>query len=104
MAKYECYECNEEAATRLTAADLFLHHSQGILTPVSIQAVVENDLLRLPSGVHLPDGTWVRIEVLPPFEGPSGWPVGYFQETVGRFEGERFDRLSQGELPQIVSW
>jgi hypothetical protein len=104
VAKYEFYECNEEAATRLMAADLFLHPYRGMVRGVSIQAVVENDLVRLPSGVHLPDGTRVRLEVLPSFKGPSGWPDGYFQETAGRFEGERFDRPSQGELPLPVSW
>ena len=104
VAKYEFYEFNEEATTRLTAADLFSHPYQSMVWVVSIQAVVENDLVRLPSGVHLPDGTRVRLEVLPPFEGHSGWPDGYFQETAGRFEGERFDRPSQGELPQPVSW
>jgi hypothetical protein len=75
-----------------------------MLCIVSIQAVVENDLVRLPSGVHLPDGTRVRLEVLPPFMGPSGWPDGYFQETAGQFETERLDRPSQGELPQPFSW
>jgi hypothetical protein len=104
VAKSEFYECNEEAATRWMAADLFLRPYWSMLWVVGIQAVVENDLVRLPSGVHLPDGTRVRLEVLPPFEGPSGWPDGYFEETAGRFEGERFDRPSQGELPQPVSW
>ena len=71
---------------------------------VSIQAVVENDLVRLPSGVHLPDGTQVRLEVLPRFDSLTGWPDGYFKETAGFLEGEPFDRPSQGEVPQPVSW
>ena len=71
---------------------------------VSIRAVVENDLVRLPSGIHLPDGTQVRLEVLPRFNSTTGWPDGYFKETAGVLEGEPFDRPTQGELPQTVSW
>ena len=29
---------------------------------VSIVAIVENDIIKLPPGVHLPDGTMVRVE------------------------------------------
>ena len=31
---------------------------------MSITATVEGDTIKLPSGVHLPDGTQVRIEAL----------------------------------------
>ena len=71
---------------------------------MSIQAVVQNDLVRLPSGVHLPDGTWVRLEVLPRLEDSGGWPDGYFRETAGLLQGEPFERPSQGAAPQSVSW
>ena len=77
-----------------------LEHSKD----VSIQAVVQNDLVRLPSGVHLPDGTQVRLEALPRFDSLTGWPDGYFKETAGVLEGEPFDQPSQGEVPQPVSW
>ena len=31
---------------------------------MSITATVENDTIKLPAGVHLPDGTTVRIEAI----------------------------------------
>ena len=71
---------------------------------MSIQAVAENDLVRLPSGVHLPDGTLVRLEVLPRADAFTGWPVPYFEETAGVLEGEPFDRPTQGETPKPASW
>ncbi len=33
---------------------------------MSITAIVENDIIKLPPGVHLPDGTMVHIEAEPP--------------------------------------
>ena len=36
--------------------------SSGIVAGMSITAVVENDTIKLPPGVHLPDGTEVSIE------------------------------------------
>lgn len=71
---------------------------------VRIQAIVENDLVRLPIGVHLPDGTPVRLEVLPRFEVLQGWPLGYFEGTAGAFEGEVFDCADQGEIPAPKRW
>ena len=40
---------------------------------MSITATVENDTIKLPAGVHLPDGTTVKIEEIPePERQPSG--------------------------------
>ena len=40
---------------------------------MSITATVENDTIKLPSGVHLPDGTTVKIEALAePVRQPPG--------------------------------
>ena len=71
---------------------------------MTIRAVVENDLVRLPVGVHLPDGTAVRLEVLhrteelcEAGEEPKGWPAGYFEETAGVLQSEPFDRPEQGQ-------
>lgn len=80
------------------------YRSRGSIEGVSIQAVVENDLVRLSSGVHLPDGTLVRLEVLPRKEGATGWPTRYFEETAGIFEGEPLDKGTQGETPEPASW
>ena len=88
----------------LRAWKLVFYRFSNRLLDVSIQAIVENDLVRLPSGVHLPDGTRVRLEVLPRFEALKGWPDGYFRETAGLLEGEPFERPPQGEVPQPVSW
>ena len=41
---------------------------------MSITATVENDIIKLPPGVHLPDGTRVRVEPEEPAgEGALGW-------------------------------
>jgi len=40
---------------------------------VSITATVENDAIKLPAGVHLPDGTTVRVE---PLTEPSSESFG----------------------------
>ena len=32
---------------------------------MSINATVEKDMIKLPAGLHLPDGTPVRIETMP---------------------------------------
>ena len=41
---------------------------------MSITATVENDTIKLPPGVHLPDGTRVRVEPEPPAaESALGW-------------------------------
>ncbi len=95
---------SREEGRHPSPCELVFHPASGHSSTVRIQAIVENDLVRLPSGVHLPDGTRVRLEVLPPPETPSGWPDGYFSETAGQLEGERFDRPPQGELPQPASW
>ena len=38
---------------------------------MSITAIVENDTIKLPPDVHLPDGTKVKIE--PALETEAGW-------------------------------
>ena len=35
---------------------------------MSITAIVENDTIKLPAGVHVPDGTKVSIETVPATE------------------------------------
>lgn len=34
----------------------------------------------------------------------NGWPEGYFAEHAGSLAGERFERETQGELPDGESW
>jgi hypothetical protein len=52
---------------------------------MSITATVENDSIRLPAGIHLPDGTEVRVEVrqLP----GAKLPEKTFGERYARFIG-----------------
>ena len=40
--------------------------SSGIFEGMSITAIVENDTIKLPPGLHLPDGTEVCIETKAP--------------------------------------
>ena len=44
------------------APDVAIPGSNAILPPMSITATVENDTIKLPPGVHLPDGTTVTVE------------------------------------------
>ena len=50
----------------------------GIFPPMSITAIVENDTIKLPPGMHLPDGTEVRIET----EAPAGRSVAERYATL----------------------
>lgn len=82
---------------------------------MQILAKVENDTIRLPAGVHLPDGTSVRVEVDADAEAEAkaaaeaawvespeggGWPKEYFARTFGALEGEPLERPAQG----MVGW
>ena len=67
---------------------------------MSITATVENDMIRLPANVHLPDGTKVRLDPIVPIEPGRGWPAGYFARTAGMLAGERFERAEQGTAEQ----
>ena len=66
---------------------------------MSITAIVENDIIRLPAGIHLPDGTAVRLDIGGTDEPASQWPTGYFERTAGALSGEPMERPAQGELP-----
>ena len=68
---------------------------------MQIFAKVENDTIKLPPGVHLPDGTTVRVEAESTAAAGQGWPPGYFESTAGALTGEPFERPPQGELRPI---
>ena len=65
---------------------------------MSITATVENDMIRLPADVHLPDGTRVRLEPIAPSQSCRDWPADYFARTAGKLAGERFERPEQGSV------
>lgn len=44
---------------------------------MSITATVENDTIKLPAGVHLPDGTKVSIETQPSVKEDSKWMLEF---------------------------
>ena len=71
---------------------------------MSITAIVENDTIRLPAGVHLPDGTAVRLDTGGAGEAASQWPTGYFERTAGVLAGERMERPAQGDSPVRDVW
>jgi hypothetical protein len=56
---------------------------------VSITATVQNDTIKLPQGVHLPDGTPVRVEPLS--DSPSETFAGRYAEFIGAIKGSRPD-------------
>ena len=64
---------------------------------MSITAIVQNDIIRLPVGLHLPDGTAVRLEIAHAGEPATRWPAGYFERTAGALAGEPMERPAQGE-------
>ena len=64
---------------------------------MSITAIVENDTIRLPVGIHLPDGTAVRLDIGGTGEPASQWPAGYFERTAGALAAEPMERPAQGE-------
>ena len=64
---------------------------------MSITAIVENDIIRLPVGVHLPVGTAVRLDIGDTGESASERPAGYFERTAGALAGEPMERPAQGE-------
>ena len=71
---------------------------------MSITAIVENDIIRLPLGIHLPDGTAVRLDIGDTDERASQWPAGYFDRTAGALAGEPMDRPAQSESPAREVW
>ena len=71
---------------------------------MSITATVENDMIRLPADVHLPDGTQVRLEPIPPSQPCQEWPAGYFARTAGMLTGECLERPEQGSVERREDW
>ena len=71
---------------------------------MSITAIVENDMIRLPAGLHVPDGTAVRLDIGDVGAAASQWPAGYFERTAGALTGERMERPAQGETPAREFW
>jgi hypothetical protein len=69
---------------------------------VSITAIVENDMIKLPPGIHVPDGTPVQVDLAEVCAGQ--WPVDYFARTAGAIAGERLERPEPGDLPQRNEW
>ena len=54
---------------------------------MSITATVENDTIKLPAGVHVPDGT--RVEITLPAQGAVAGQSFYeaAREYIGIFDG-----------------
>ena len=71
---------------------------------MSITAIVENDTIRLPAGIHLPDGTAVRLDIGGAGVAASQWPTGYFERTAGVLAGERMERPAQEDSPVREGW
>lgn len=61
---------------------------------MSITTTVEKDTIKLPDGIHVPDGTRVRLEIAT--AGASQWPSDYFERTAGALAGEPLERPAQG--------
>jgi len=73
---------------------------------------VQNGVVVLSEGVHLPEGQEVTVlaplpptSELPDIGGTPedrGWPPGYFENTFGSITDETFVRPPQGDLPKPV--
>ena len=59
---------------------------------MSITATVENDTIKLPPGVHLPDGTRVRVE---PEQRGEGSALGWMKEFAGSIDTLPADAAAQ---------
>jgi hypothetical protein len=64
---------------------------------MSITATVEKDTIKLPDGIHVPDGTRVRLEIAT--AGANQWPADYFERTAGALASEPLERPAQGDAP-----
>jgi hypothetical protein len=74
---------------------------------MTILATVENDIIKLPLGVHLQDGLQVRIETLlsdPDNAVSSRWSDDYFAKTAGAMVHEQFERPRQDPLETREVW
>ena len=69
---------------------------------MSITTIVEKDTIKLPDGVHVPDGTRVWLEIAT--AGASQWPADYFERTAGALAGEPLERTAQGDAPLREDW
>jgi hypothetical protein len=62
---------------------------------ITATGTVEKDTIKLPDGIHVPDGTRVRLEI--PTADASKWPADYFERTAGALAGEPLERPAQGD-------
>jgi predicted DNA-binding antitoxin AbrB/MazE fold protein len=69
----------------------------------TIHARFENGVFRPVESVDLPENAEVEFEPRLVAKKHT-WPDGYFQQTAGAFEGEIFERPSQGTLPDRGEW
>ncbi len=75
---------------------------------MSITAIVENDSIKLPPGVHVPDGTPVEIMVpggsaIEPVEGPLEWMKDFVGslDTLPADAAERHTDYAHGRKRRI---
>jgi hypothetical protein len=64
---------------------------------MSITAIVENDTIKLPAGVHLPDGTRVQIATADDAQEAPGaddplYRLAELAEPMGALSNEEIDR------------
>ena len=71
---------------------------------MSIIAIVENDTIKLPAGIHLPDGTKVQIEAQMPSKAKpwmelAGCLAGEARELarIGRVMDAEFEGINPGD-------
>ena len=65
-------------------------------------SLVEKGAIKLPDGIHVPDGTRVRLEI--EAAGANRWPADYFERTAGALAGEALERPVQGDAPLRGAW
>ena len=54
---------------------------------MSITAIVENNTIKLPADVHLPDGTKVEITAIPQPAPGGGNALAWMEEFIGCIDG-----------------
>jgi predicted DNA-binding antitoxin AbrB/MazE fold protein len=71
-----------------------------------VPAIFDAGVFRPLEPVDWPNGTRAEVTLVgSQSEGPAKqWPTSYFEQTAGAFQGEVFERPTQGELPQRDAW
>lgn len=82
---YKTIAMSRGPTEQTTVLQLTCGRNRGIVLTMSFTATVEHNMIKLPPGMHLPDGTQVSVELQG--EGRREVPVQTFAERYAEFIG-----------------